>query len=190
MTRRIAFALLTPALLATSACEDLVDLIDPPEFSEARIDVDPTIVRTIHYGAVNGRPHVPETEVTTKRVEEIECLRQAPGCRLSEVIHVSVMNTGTRTLFLHADSYEFDVFSEGSWHRIDPGATIAVKIPPVVIAPGEKVEAPVPVYDLPPGVYRIRLAFQWKGSVYISLPDEASTSQPFYFQPLPDYRAF
>lgn len=91
-----------PSLLAVTGCSNL---LDPPEFSDARIEVDPTIVRTIHYAAVTGKLPDPAEEVTTKRMDEIECLRRAPWCSVSEMIQVTVHNEGTRTLLWYDRDY-------------------------------------------------------------------------------------
>jgi hypothetical protein len=174
------------SLLALAGCSNM---IDPPEFAAATIEVDPTIVRTIHYAAANGRAPEPETEVTTKRVEEIECLRSAPGCWLSDAIQASVLNIGTRALAMPRDLHEFDVLAPGgAWLRIDPGPRAGPATDPLVIVPGATVSVPIDVGNMRPGMYRLRVALAFKSRVYIPLPDEAITSQPFYFQPLPDYR--
>jgi hypothetical protein len=190
MTRRIAVPALLSAVLALSSCSDLSRLIDPPEFSDARIEVDPTIIRTIHHSAVNGTLPEPAEEVTTKRIDEIECLRRAPWCSVSEVIQVTVHNEGTRTLLWHHDNYDLERHGLGAWYRMNPWATLAVQRPPIEIPPGENRTSRVWMGDMPPGLYRIKLGLVVHLAVFEYIPEDMRTSPAFYFQPLPDYRPF
>jgi hypothetical protein len=181
---RSARALALPLALATAAaipgCMLLPDL---EGYADARVEVDPTVIRTIHYWDVEG-----EGEVTTLALDEIECLGTTPvGCRIGEAVRVTIRNTGTRMLYRHGCDFPLERFGLGVWHRTRHPPICTLVFETLTIAPGESDEIRVDVDRMPAGLYRVRPAVS---DGMGSLPGAARTSAPFHLQPLPDFQPF
>jgi hypothetical protein len=168
------------AVLAAWVLPSCSLLTDAP-LTTARIEVDPTPVRTIQYLTSDGWS---EPEVTTERLDEIDCLRATPACHVTESITATVHNTG-------ADRLEFywpceslvDEFGDGEWHRT-PYICSAVTAPPLVIAPGESHTFSIGMGGRHAAEYRFRADL--RDAAGMQLPDRMRISEPFRYQPLPD----
>lgn len=191
---RIASCTAAAALSTLPACAVLTDVDGP---AGARVEVDPTIIQTIHYHAVDGQPHEPPSEVTTKPRDEIDCLHTNPrGCALSETIVATIHNTGSRTLQLLVPycGGPLEIYGKGAWHPTRSSACILIAVPPIEIAPGETYRTgtdrwtAISVARLPTGTYRVRLPLHDGREDW--LPDPMRTSPPFDFEPPEDFEPF
>jgi hypothetical protein len=162
-----------------SGCVLLTDL---EGYADARVEVDPTVIRTIHYWEIEG-----DGEVTTRSIDEIECLVTLPsGCWIRETVRATIHNTGSRMLrWLDCDS-PLQRHGLGEWHRAR-FSPICLRPEAREIPPGRRHDIHVVVDRMPAGEYRVAPALtDFQGT----LPISARTSAPFHLEPLPDFQPF
>lgn len=182
VTSRLSRAVVLVATLAASACSLLTDA----PLTTARVEVDPTTVRSIRYLTAEGS--LSEPEMTTKRLDEIECLRAEPRCWVTDGITATIHNTGKHRLELHRYCYfPLEQFESGAWHR-PPLACLAIGIPPLVIAPGQRYTFSIDKRGRQEGEYRVNIDL--RDSEGTPLPARMRTSNTFVFQRLPDSPAY
>jgi hypothetical protein len=173
--KRAALAL---APLASAACSLLTDA----PLTTARVEVDPTPIRTIQKRLAGG--DWAEPEVTNLRLDQIECLREVPACSVVEAIAVTIHNTGDDRLEWHNEcEFPLEEFGLGAWHRA-PIFCIGWPNLPVVIAPGERHDFTLGMRGRHAGEYRVSVNL--RDAAGVPLPETMRVSEPFRYQPPPD----